>query len=379
MTCVSVVRCENYNEKLVKEKVEEALNLIGGLKKFVKKGQKVLIKPNLLSPRNPQDAVTTHPAVIKAVAEEVLRLSAQPTIADIPGYIHLGGDFLEKTGIAKISQELNIPAVPLERDGFMEVKVKEGKHLKSIFIAKMVKDVDVIINLPKAKTHMQTYFSGAVKNMFGCIPSRERKRVHSFGGYEKFSQVVVDIYSTMVPTVNIIDAVVGMEGTGPSQGTPKKLGAILCSEDAVALDWVTTYLMGYKPQEVVTTTDAGRRKLGEMVEDNIKIVGECDIEGLKTNFKKPRIMFSNLPNFFTTVGYRLTEVKPHIVLANCKKCLICANACPVDAIDRKNPKIDTKKCIECFCCHELCPEGAVEIKKALLSKIISHLENKLRM
>lgn len=374
-----MVKCENYNEKIVKEKVEEALNLIGGLKKFVKTGQKVLIKPNLLSPRSPQDAVTTHPAVIKAVCEEVLSLSAQPTIADIPGYIHLGGDFLEKTGIAKISQELNIPAVPLEKDGFQDVKIKDGKHLKSVYIAKMVKDVDVIINISKAKTHMQTMFTGAIKNMFGCIPSKERKRAHNIGGYEKFSQAVVDIYSVLIPHLNIMDAIVGMEGTGPTQGTPKKLGLLLASGDAVAMDCVITYLMGYKPRSVVMIEEAGKRKLGETKFENIKIAGIENIEDLVVNFKKPRILFSDLPNFFTVIGYKLTEVKPFIISSKCKKCLVCVESCPVDAIDRENPKINTQKCIECFCCHELCPEGAVEIKKALLSKIISHLENKLRM
>lgn len=379
MATVSVVRCESYKEKEVREKISQAINLIGGIKKFVKEGQNVLVKPNLLSPTHPDKAVITHPEIIKAVCVEVISAGAKPVISDIPGYIHLGGDFLEKTGIAKISKELNVQAIPLEKDGFVEKKIKGGKHLKSIFVAKMIDNADVIINVSKAKTHMQTYFTGAIKNMFGCIPSGERRRTHSLGGYERFSEVVVDIYSVMIPHLNIMDAVIGMEGTGPTQGTPKKLGLILASSDAVALDTVTTYLMGYNPQEVIMIRDAGKRRLGDTKFEDIKIVGECDIEKLRIDFKKPRVMLSKMPTFLTTITYDLTRVKPYIVQEKCKKCLICVNACPVDAIDKKEIRINPSLCIECFCCHELCPEGAVEIKKPLLSKILSCLENKLKV
>jgi NAD-dependent dihydropyrimidine dehydrogenase PreA subunit len=265
----------------------------------------------------------------------------------------------------------------LESKNFFKVSNQKSKNLKYFYYAKFIKEVDVVINLPKLKTHMQTFFTGCIKNMFGGVPVKERRRVHLIGGYKKLSEALVEIYSKVKPNLNIMDGIIGMEGNGPSQGKPKKVGVMLVSDDGVALDTVATYITGYKIHSVHTNYYGWKIGLGCADIEKINILGNGNLDDFMVSFKKPSTLLlaiSNIP-IVDIIG-NFAEVKAYIDPEKCTKCGVCQESCPVGCIQyEKIPFIDNKKCIQCFCCHELCPNQVVEVKRNLLAKILSSVES----
>jgi ferredoxin len=220
---------------------------------------------------------------------------------------------------------------------------------------------------------MQSRDTGAVKNMFGFLTSRDRINAHTFSGFSTFSSVLVDIYSSIRPDLNIMDAVVGMEGTGPSQGKPVQLGWMLASPDAVALDAVAAAAAGFNPGEILTTSFAGKRGLGAANLDEIKVHG-LNIEKARKRLKRPSAAVSALMPFLGGPLTELTQVRPRINTEECKQCRRCVEVCPAGAIDTKADfKINDNVCILCYCCHEMCEYGAVELKKPFLVKVAETL------
>lgn len=378
---VAVVKCNSYKYKKLKDKIKESLNLIGGLKKIVKPKENVLLKVNILSPRKIEDAVCTNPNIVKAVAELVLEEGAVPTIGDIPGYVHHGKakELLDITGMNKIADELNIKALTLESEGFIKKDIPNGVKIKKIFIPKKMKEYDKVINIPKLKTHMQTLFTGAVKNMFGLVPWGTRRECHALGRYKDFSESLVDIYIATKPDLNIMDGIVGMEGNGPARGKAKNLGVIISSDDGVALDAVCSKIIDIEPFKVYTTYAAHKREVGCGDLKEIEILGE-EIENVVKKISLPPTFIFNInllsvPPPLAKAFEDLTRVRPYINKEKCVKCETCVKACPVNAIklDGK-PQINMNICLNCFCCHELCPEGAVEIRRNFLARILRRLE-----
>ena len=241
---VSIIHCKDYSQS--KSAISRSLELIGGLESIVSPGDRVLLKVNLLAPRPPEDAVTTHPAVVAAVIDLVKQAGGIPIVGDSAGMIHPGAtaEALDISGIQAVAAEKGAEIANFDTTGFEKVDVKNGKKLSSIYMAKPVLEADIIISLPKLKTHELTLFTGAVKNMFGTVPSRIRKYAHTLGTNELFSQAVVDIYSVRPPDLAIMDGVVGMEGHGPSRGEPVNSGVILAARNCVALDMVSASIMG---------------------------------------------------------------------------------------------------------------------------------------
>jgi len=374
-TGVSVVKCESYKEPEVEKAVQESLNLIGGLSNIIKPGNIVLLKINLLAPSELKRAVITHPSIVKAMIKEVQNVGGRPIVADTPGFVFAGdkNGTMIKSGIKKIADDLGVEALQFETmdTAFIETEVPNGVWLKTIYAARLALEADVIISLPKLKTHSNTWYTGAIKNMFGATATRTRKLAHCVGTYEKFSGAIVDIYSVLKPQISIMDAVIGMEGEGPRYGNPKHVGLILASYDSAALDAVASKIIGYDPVEIYTTKLATERGLGNGDLDKIEILGE-KIENVSLNFQKPSGRRINLPSFLAKLGNRFLKVEPWLIQDNCEKCAICAKSCPVDAIKMDPyPVIDRDGCIECYCCNELCPEAAMEIRKNWLAKLMA--------
>jgi len=374
-TSVSVVRCKNYKEPEVKEAVQESLKLIGGLGKIIKPGNTVLLKINLLAPTELKRAVITHPSIVKAVIKEVRNAGGKPIVADTPGFVFAGdkNGTMIKSGIKAIADELGVEALQFETmdAAFIKTEVPKGVWLKTIYAARLALEADVIISLPKLKTHSNTWYTGAIKNMFGATATRTRKLAHCVGTYEKFSGAIVDIFSVLKPQLSIMDAVVGMEGEGPRYGDPKHVGLILASYDSVALDAAASKIIGYEPMEIYTTKLATDRGLGNGNLHEIEILGER-IDNVSIDFKKPSGRRINLPSFLAKLGNRFLKVEPWLLQNKCEKCAICAKSCPVDAIKMNPyPVIDRESCIECYCCNELCPEAAMEIRKNWLAKLMA--------
>jgi len=373
---VAVFKCPGYEDKKVRQAVRSAVDLIGGLGDVIKPGNKVLLKANLLAPVDPLEAVTTHPAVARAVIELVKEAGGVPVVADSPGYFSRSRGpcrALELCGLKQVADELCVESLQFEaiENGFIETAVHGGVQLDSIFAARLALEADVIITLPKLKTHSNTWYTGAVKNMFGAVATRTRKQAHKLASYERFSAALVDVYSVFRPQLAIMDAVIGMEGEGPRHGNPRTAGLILAAKDPVALDAVASKIIGFDPEAIFTTVDATARGLGNGNLDDIELLGES-IDEVSVDFEKPSGRMVNLPAFVMKITDRLIKVRPDCVKEKCDNCQICARSCPVDAITMNPfPDIDREKCIECYCCNEMCPTGAMEIQKNWLANRIA--------
>jgi uncharacterized protein (DUF362 family)/NAD-dependent dihydropyrimidine dehydrogenase PreA subunit len=375
-TKVSIVQCSDYSN--AKDAIKEALNLIGGLEKIISPGNRVLLKPNVLAIRPPEDAVTTHPAVVSAMCELVSEVGGIPVIGDGSGIVKPGStttsQALKASGIEGVASGHGVELINFETSGYVEVNVPGARQFSHLHIAKAVLEADVIISLPKLKTHELTLYTGAVKNFFGTVPQKNRKQAHFLEDRRCFGEAVFDIYSVVKPQLAVMDGVVGMEGNGPSNGTPVFAGVIMASYDCVALDIVASELIGIDPLKVPTNKAAFARGLGT---EHPKIVG-APLEKVKVRFKRPEGgITAYIPSFLMRILRRQLAVKPIINISNCALCKACVSNCSVHAIEETGRalKINEEKCIQCYCCRELCPNNAVEIKKSLLLKLVTRSKN----
>ena len=372
---VAIVGCDDYERGHVRSAVREAVGLAGGLGGVIRPGDKVLLKTNLLAPCDPEEAVTTHPEVVGAAVELVREAGGVPLVADSPGYFYAGGKCraLERCGIRAVADELGAEALQFEavENAFIETAVHGGIHLTSIYAARLALEADVIVSLPKMKTHSSTWYTGALKNMFGAVATRTRKHAHKLATYEKFSGSLVDIYSVLRPQLAIMDAVDGMEGEGPRHGSRRHVGLILAARDPVALDAVAASVMGFRPGEILTTVEATRRGLGNGRLEEIEVRGRR-IEDVAIDFRKPSGRRVDVPPLAMKLVDRLIRVRPELARESCDRCAICARSCPVEAITMDPyPAIDRGRCIECYCCNEMCPTGAMEIGKNWMARRLS--------
>jgi len=370
---VSIVRCADYTLDNVRSAVKKSFAHLGGIESFVKKDQKVLIKPNLLSAKDPSRAITTHPSLVQAVVEEVQNMGAVPILGDSPGGVERGIKRVwENTQMSLVAGLTGAKLVAFESEGVYERGTKDGKRY---FIAKPIIDADVVISLPKLKTHTLTLMTCAVKNMFGSIPGFRKSEYHRDAPKPKdFAAVIVDIYSLTKPHISLVDAVICMDGDGPSSGNPKYLGLLFASTDAVALDMVAAKIMGFKEGEIDTISVAQERSLGAESFSQVEILGESLANLPQVKFVLPSNLFLKLiPNFLLAPIKPLVWVRPGILDGNCINCNICVDNCPTNSIKKgeRAPYFDYTNCINCMCCHELCPQKAVFLKKSWLAKKIA--------
>ncbi len=370
MAKVSIVKCENYEHIEVKTAILKSLELIGGIEKLVKPGDTVLLKVNAIAGFPPGRAATTHPAVVGAMVEIVKEAGGIPWVGDSSGAYGFTAQSLRLSGIEKACEDFGGKLINFESTGTYHVKVN-GKILNALNIAKPVIDCDVLVSMPKMKTHMLTKYTGAVKNFYGVIPGGGKAAIHRQAPTEEsLSQAVVDIYSALKPELAVMDGIVGMEGDGATNGTPIASGVILSSTDCVALDAVASEVMGFSNRDILTTSIAHERGLGVGELDKIEVVGE-KINDVRMEFKKASRTYYKLPTFLGKFVFRNAENMSKVEISgeDCKRCKICLESCPVLAITLEPaPFIDQKKCIKCYCCHELCRNGAVKLKTSYLGK-----------
>ena len=369
MTKVSLVKCGSYDNKQIQEAVTRAVDLLGGMSAFVKPGHKVLLKPNLLSAKTPDQAITTHPAVAEAVVILVKQAGGIPLVGDSPaGAVKNLEEFWSTTGMLEVCRRQGVELISFE---------SSGVHLREIngtryHIAKPVLDADVIINLPKLKTHGLTMMTGAVKNMYGAIPGLKKSMYHKQAPKPwDFSRLVADIYTLAKPHLTIVDAVVGMEGFGPSAGKPRNLGFIMAGQDGVALDSYAAHLLGKKPLDIPITRLAYQKQIGEADLKRIEQLGD-NFEPLKDFVWPPNWFYSFIPGFLARYAARLFWVRPAIDPKLCINCGYCVESCPVSALAsvREVPEFNYKLCINCLCCSEVCPQHAVYQKRSPVAKLL---------
>lgn len=366
-------RCEKYDSKIIKEKVLSSINQLGGIEKFIQKGNKVLLKPNMLTNTPPEKAVTTHPEVVRAVAEIALEAGGIVSIGDSPAILDIQ-KCAKSNGILKVCEDLNIPLAPFDETVFVDVPIKSD--YKRLEIARPVWESDVIINLPKVKTHVYMYLTLAIKNCFGIVKGIKKSKWHIEAGKntEQFSKMLLSCWQAMNPNLTVVDGIIGMEGDGPQGGEPRKLNFLMVGSDCAAIDRIICEILKFDVNKFPVIKLAEAMKLGETNLSDIEILGEqlnsFDIPNFKTPGRYPA-----LPQIlFKYVRDHVTDI-PVINQKKCRACGNCIKICPAGAISLiESPKrhylIDTKKCIRCFCCHEICPHKAIFIKKPIFLKIV---------
>jgi uncharacterized protein (DUF362 family)/Pyruvate/2-oxoacid:ferredoxin oxidoreductase delta subunit len=375
---VALVACADYEQEHADAAVREALDLLGGIGRFVKPGDRVLLKINLLANTAPDAAVTTHPAIVRAVIRQVRAAEGVPVVGDCGGTEGPPSEarFRAACAVAGITQVCEAEDAELVHLSARSVQIHnpEGLAFKRFEIAEEVMRADVVINLPKLKTHGLCLFTGGVKNIFGCLPGLTKMQMHARAqDADTFSQMLVDLMLAVSPALTIMDAVVGMDGNGPRSGDPKEIGAILASSDPVALDAVACEMVGIKPFLVATTRLAHERGVGIGDLERIEVRGESLEAMAVADFRLP----PGPSGFLQAKGAlqflkRRLVAKPVVMVDRCKACWTCVRHCPVQALSEKGqaPIIDYDTCIRCYCCQELCPSDAIDLKRPLLARFI---------
>lgn len=372
-TSLVIKKCSSYNAAAINKEIKESIDLLGGIDKFAKKGQKVLLKPNMLANVEPQKAVTTHPEIIRAVAEIFLEQGCIVSIGDSPA-VHNFYKSAVGTGISKVAEDLKIPLASFDETEYIDVP--GSPDYKRIEIAKAVRDADVIINLPKVKTHVYMYLTLSIKNCFGIISGIRKAKWHIEAGKsaEQFSKALLACLAAMKPALTIVDGIIGMEGDGPQSGSPRELGFVMTGTDCVAIDRVICEMLRCDISKFHVLSLAEKLNIGVTDLKKIEILGNALSDFDIHNFKTPsrsqfaaKILYTHFRDFLTDT--------PIIDSAICKKCGDCMRICPAEALSSDKSRggkimLDTKKCIRCFCCHEICPHLAIHIKKPLLLKIV---------
>jgi uncharacterized protein (DUF362 family)/NAD-dependent dihydropyrimidine dehydrogenase PreA subunit len=383
---VSIRKCESYESTLVDATVRRAVADIGGIERFVSPGDRILVKPNMLIPRRPEEAITTHPEILRVAIRLVKEAGGVAVVGDSPAgrsteriLRHLA----ERTGVAKVCDEEGVEFVLFTQGA--KVPYPDGVVAKSFEMTSVVSETDGVISLAKLKTHSLTVFTGAVKNLFGLVHGLKKAEYHMrMKDPESFSEMLVDLAECVRPRLTVMDGVVGMDGDGPSAGRVRGVGVIMASANPHALDLAALEVVGADPDSVWTVSSARRRGLlpSSGSGAGVRVVGD-DVASLDiAPFKMPPKLrvFGAIPSAIGGFVAEAATRKPVFLSRRCVRCGSCVEICPAEALSigsEKGVDIDRPECIRCYCCQEVCPEKAVELRRmpvrslgrALLSKI----------
>ncbi len=376
MPKVALLKCDEYSNELLKDALFKGLADIE-TDTGVFKGARVGVKPNLLMGAPIDRAVVTHPKFFRAAVQVVKHFGGTPVLMENPAVAPLE-KIAKKAGYTPIIEEEGVEIADVKPTATL--KYPDASTYKRIEISKAFFDVDVIVNLPKFKTHGVTYITGAVKNLFGSIPGLDKSRMHMKAPTsESFSEFLLDLYGAFLfgfdppkPIIHMMDAVIGQEGEGPGPaGTPRKIGAVIVGENGLAVDCAAVRTAGLDIRKAPTIVSGFARPYGLKSEDDIEIRGErpesFDIQGYR---ETRHSIFSNVMRGPITSGIakKFFTEKPVPDPKKCTLCYQCMTICPAGAVSaaagrKKTPRYDYDKCIRCFCCMEICPDAAISMKK----------------
>jgi uncharacterized protein (DUF362 family)/Pyruvate/2-oxoacid:ferredoxin oxidoreductase delta subunit len=369
---VSLHDCASYdNQNLVDAAVALAADEAGGINPS---GATVLLKPNLLNASAPQRAATTHPAVLRAAIRYYkARGAARILVGDSPGWQPM--DLVGKaSGIMEAT--LSEGAEWAQFSESVSVDIPGARMVKRFDLARPVVESDLVVSLPKLKTHGLMYFTGAVKNLFGAVPGLSKSAFHlRFPGRQEFAAMLADLMLAVKPGFAIMDGIVGMEGLGPNSGHPRQVGLVLASTDCWSLDWVASQLIGYDPATIPYLGLAALDERYGFKPEHIQTTGEDPAAKRLKDFELIRVLKTtdffkrHLPGWLHGIVKNATVARPVFLDEPCVRCGACIRICPAAALSfterHKAPTVDYAACIRCYCCHEVCPEDAIALRRSL--------------
>lgn len=383
-TQVYAASCPDYGQ--AEEAIRALVEQMGGMGRFVRPGERIVLKANLLRAAPPESAICTHPAVVEAVARLVKEAGGTPVICDSPGgALHKEAvlrSLYEKTGMAAAAAAAGAELAldPSTRT----VSLPEGKVLRQAEIITPVAEADGVIDLCKMKTHVLMSMTGAVKNLFGVIPGLSKVGYHAtHPDHATFADVLLDLTGYVKPRLSLMDGILAMEGDGPgSSGTPRQAGLLLAAANPLALDTAAGAIMNLPRQDNPVLLAAERRGLTPCRMEDVELIGGTVEELRMADYKFPASTKSNLMDFLGPLARpaerlckKALSQTPRIDGAKCVGCGICAKSCPGQAIAMTAPgkkaRISQKACIHCYCCHELCPQKAVELHQSWLGRLLT--------
>ncbi|MEG1810496.1 MAG: DUF362 domain-containing protein [Clostridia bacterium] len=372
---VSVVSCHDYTPSQCKAALIDVLNPFGGLD-WVTPGMRIAIKANLVVSKGPDAAATTHPTLVAELCRMLTERGALVVVGDSPGGAY-ALPFLSIIYAATGMAEAERAGASLNRDfSQTSVELPDARIAKQAQFTSYLLKADAIIDFCKIKTHGMMALSGATKNMFGAVPGFLKPEYHmQYPNHADFADALVDIVHYLAPRLCIADAVVGMEGNGPTAGKPRHIGALLASHSPHALDLAAAHMLGLELEDVPTLIAAYRRGLIPDSYEKLNIAGELAkfiIPDFELIEMKDVTHFSDSGTLRDIIG-RIFNHQPRVDKLICVGCGECAQICPAKAITISNslPNIDRDKCIRCFCCQEFCRFGAMKVYRPVAARLLN--------
>ena len=369
MTRVIVKDCEDYSPGLMKARINAGMELLGGWEQFVKAGMKVLLKVNLIGPKPSNSAAVTHSEFVRAVVQLLKERGCIVWIGDSSGGAIAGMSPTAKSfvvsGLERVAGEEGAVIKNFDREGVVEAAAS-ADSAGNMYIAKPMFEADLVINMPKFKTHSAGIFTGAVKNLFGCIPGLKKADYHRMAPSPKdLGLVIADIHRAVKVGLHIMDGIEAMHGEGPTAGRIFHAGKILMGTDPLALDVTAAAMIGLDIDDIPILEGSRKKGVGEADLKKIEIDGDYNSPPRLKGFRLPKRYKSYRRGNYELMVKLIDflRARPKINTALCKHCNMCVESCPVGAIDRDTKIIDYGICIECMCCHELCLHKAVRLRR----------------
>lgn len=327
-------------------------------------GRRVLLKPNCLMAVPWERGVTTHPSLVRAMVAALERRGARVEVGDNPGARGYGSS----THCFRASGLLDAAGRHFVELGRDTAKIRiDSRFMDQVVVSRRVLEADYVVSLPKLKTHCLTLLTGALKNMYGILAGGEKARLHYLAKTgNNFSELLVDVFAVRPPDLTVMDAVVAMEGDGPSHGGLRRVGKVVASRNAVAADTVAARLMGIPTARIGYLELAAARGLGPLDRRGTTVDGDVSpVPGFRLPSTFRLGLMTALSNrlVFNVLHRSRLRVNPH----ECVGCGECLAACPSGAMRRAGETfvIRPDSCHQCFCCYEMCPSGAIEVRGAL--------------